>query len=135
MAKPVSRARGVLAGLFSFLFVVAFLGACFFKTITLKNELDLLDTQKMQLEEEIEEFTLADGIEKEKEGGDILFSAVNVLRMCGIDPEVALFGTTDRFEKRFRYVIDRAKEEGKEVEELTLEEMEVYYNESKKFYK
>ena len=105
--------------------------------IVKKTGFDFPDVQGAidKLEEEIEEFTLADGIEKEKEGGDILFSAVNVLRKCGIDPEVALFGTTDRFEKRFRYVIDRAKEEGKEVEELTLDEMEVYYNESKKFYK
>lgn len=85
--------------------------------------------------EEVEEFASAEEKEKEKEGGDILFSVVNVLRMCGIDPEVALSGTTERFEKRFRYVIKKAGEQGKNVEELTLDEMEAFYNESKKFYK
>ncbi|MBQ1368370.1 MAG: hypothetical protein IIY45_09850 [Firmicutes bacterium] len=55
MAKPVNRTKGVLAGLFSFLFVVGFLGACFYQTISLKNELDTLETQKIQLEREIEE--------------------------------------------------------------------------------
>ena len=55
MAKPANRTKGVLAGLFSFLFVVAFLGACFYQTISLKNELDLLEAQKLQLEEQIEE--------------------------------------------------------------------------------
>lgn len=88
-----------------------------------------------KLQEEIGEFIEAEGENKEKEGGDILFSAVNVLRICGIDPEVALFGTTERFEKRFRYVIQKAREQGRNVEDLTLDEMEVFYNESKKFYK
>ena len=55
IAKPGTRTKGVLAGLFSFLFVVGFLGACFFQTISLKNELDLLEAQKIQLEEAIEE--------------------------------------------------------------------------------
>ncbi|MBO4888807.1 MAG: hypothetical protein J5589_10930 [Firmicutes bacterium] len=55
MAKPGTRTKGVLAGLFSFLFVVGFLGACFFQTISLKNELDSLEAQKIQLEEAIEE--------------------------------------------------------------------------------
>ena len=55
MAKPVNRTKSMLAGLFSFLFVVAFLGACFYQTISLKNELDSLEAQKVQLEEQIEE--------------------------------------------------------------------------------
>lgn len=88
-----------------------------------------------KIREEIKEFSEAEGTEKEKEGGDMLFSVVNVLRMSGIDPEVALNGTTDRFEKRFRYVIKKAEEQGKKVEDLTLEEMEEFYNESKKFYR
>lgn len=81
--------------------------------------------------EEIREFINATGKEKEKEAGDMLFSVVNVLRLHNIDPEVALNGTTDRFSKRFSYVIKKAEEQGKKVEELSLEEMEVFYNQAK----
>ena len=84
-----------------------------------------------KLYEEIKEFLEADEVHKESEAGDILFSAVNVLRMAKIDPEVALNGTTNRFIKRFYHVIDRAEESGRKVEELTLDEMEKYYQEAK----
>lgn len=84
-----------------------------------------------KIEEETKEFLEAEGAEKEKEGGDMLFSVVNILRMSGIDPEVALNGTAERFEKRFRYVIKKAEESGRKTEELTLEEMERYYSEAK----
>ena len=83
--------------------------------------------------EEVKEFLEADEKDKEKEGGDILFSAVNVLRRYGVDPEVALNGTTNKFEKRFRYVVQKAEESGRKIEELSLEEMDKLYNESKKF--
>ncbi len=81
--------------------------------------------------EETEEFT-AEGADKEKEGGDLLFAVVNVLRMSDIDPEVALMGTVNRFIRRFEHIIERAKEQGKKVEELSLDEMESYYQEYKK---
>ena len=83
--------------------------------------------------EETQEFLAAEGKEKEKEGGDMLFSVVNVLRMFDIDSEIALNGTVARFEKRFRYVVKMGKEQGKTPEEMTLEEMEKYYCEAKKF--
>jgi tetrapyrrole methylase family protein/MazG family protein len=80
--------------------------------------------------EEAEEFMEVDA-DKEKEGGDLLFAVVNVLRMSNIDPEVALMGTTNRFIKRFEYIIEKAKERGIGVEELSLDEMEMYYKEAK----
>ena len=86
-----------------------------------------------KLYEEIEEFIKADENHKESEAGDILFAAINVLRMAHIDPEVALNATTDRFRRRFSYVIKQAENQGKKVEELSLDEMERYYQESKKF--
>ena len=55
LTRPQSRLSGVLTGLFSFLFVVGFLGACAFKTYSLKNEYDALEAQRIQLEEQIEE--------------------------------------------------------------------------------
>lgn len=81
--------------------------------------------------EEIGEFVSSNEQDKEKEAGDILFSVVNVLRMSDIDPEVALNGTTNRFIKRFMYVVDKAKERGLVLENMPLFEMEILYNEAK----
>lgn len=92
-----------------------------------------VDEAIKKIYEETQEFLAAEGEEKEKEGGDMLFSVVNVLRMFGIDSEVALNGTVARFEKRFRYVVKMGKLQGKTPEEMTLEEMEKYYCEAKKF--
>jgi len=99
-----------------------------------KTGFDFSDEQGAmeKLYEEIEEFKNAEGNEREKEAGDILFSVVNVLRMADIDPEVALSGTVKRFIKRFYYIVEQAEKQGKKVEELSLDEMESYYAESKK---
>lgn len=91
---------------------------------------DIQDALK-KIYEEAEEFVRADGEDKEKEAGDLLFSVINILRMSDIDPEVALTGTVNRFINRFKHVIKGAEKEGKKVEELSLEEMEKYYNEAK----
>lgn len=85
-----------------------------------------------KVKEEVAEFEAASGAELEKEGGDILFAAVNVLRMAKIDPEVALNGTTARFIKRFAYVEKRCKECGIELCAANLDKMEEFYQESKK---
>ncbi len=100
-----------------------------------KTGFDFPDVQGAidKIYEELNEYSEAEGIDKEKEAGDILFSVVNLLRMEHIDPEVALTGTVNRFIKRFENVIKRAEEQGKKVEELTLDEMEVYYQEAKKY--
>ena len=100
-----------------------------------KTGFDFSDIQGAvdKLYEEVGEFLAADEKNKESEAGDILFSAVNILRMADIDPEVALNGTTARFKKRFFYVIEQAEKQGKKVEDLTLDEMEKYYQESKKY--
>lgn len=82
--------------------------------------------------EEVEEFVTADESHKESEGGDMLFAVVNVLRMANVDPETALMGTTNRFIERFRYIVEQANKSGRRVEELSLEEMEKYYNEYKR---
>lgn len=72
---------------------------------------------------------------KESEGGDLLFSVVNLLRILDIDPELALNGTTDRFIKRFLYVEKQATAAGKKLEDCTLDEMEKWYQEGKTFEK
>ena len=85
-----------------------------------------------KVREELGEFERASGAEREKEGGDILFAAVNVLRMAGIDPEVALNGTTARFIRRFMYVEQKMREAGLELKAENIDVMEKFYRESKK---
>jgi tetrapyrrole methylase family protein/MazG family protein len=95
-------------------------------------DFESVDDAIKKIYEEASEFMEQDA-DKEKEGGDLLFAVVNVLRMSNIDPEVALMGTTNRFIKRFEYVIKKANDIGKRVEELSLGEMEMYYQEGKKY--
>ncbi len=68
----------------------------------------------------------------EEEVGDLLFMAVNLSRFLGIHPEVALRRANEKFEERFRYMEKRAKERGKELKEMPLEEMEELWQEAKK---
>ena len=63
----------------------------------------------------------------EEELGDLLFSAVNVARHMGIDPEVALGKSCDKFISRFEYVESESKEEGKLLTEMTLSQMDELY--------
>ena len=66
---------------------------------------------------------------KEEEFGDVLFSLINYARFKGIDPETALEKTNRKFKKRFEYIEANA---AKELNEMTLEEMDVLWNEAKK---
>ena len=68
----------------------------------------------------------------EPEYGDFLFSIVNAARLYGINPENALEKTNRKFIRRFGYVEEKAKEEGKNIQEMTLEEMDEYWDEAKK---
>ncbi|WP_405409945.1 nucleoside triphosphate pyrophosphohydrolase [Maribacter sp. Asnod1-A12] len=67
----------------------------------------------------------------EAEFGDVLFSMINYARFLGVNPENALERTNKKFIKRFQYLEIRAKEIGKEINDMTLEEMDVYWNEAK----
>lgn len=71
----------------------------------------------------------------EKEFGDVLFSMINYARFIGVNPENALEKTNKKFIKRFQYLEAAAKKEGKELSDMSLIEMDVYWNESKKFFK
>lgn len=67
----------------------------------------------------------------EAEFGDVLFSMINYARFLGINPENALERTNKKFIKRFQYLEVTAKEKGKELRDMSLEEMDVYWNEAK----
>ncbi len=88
-----------------------------------------------KVEEELAEFKEAeaqdDRVEMEKEFGDYLFALINYARFLQIDPELALSRTNSKFIKRFRFMEDSIAEEGKVFSELSLNEMDVYWNQAK----
>ncbi len=71
-------------------------------------------------------------IKLEKEVGDVFFAMVNYARFLGINPEDALRLTNEKFINRFNYVQKKVKETGKAINESTLNEMDKFWNESKK---
>lgn len=86
--------------------------------------------------EELDELeAIKDSEEQEKiedELGDIFFSLINYSRFIGINPEDALRKTTEKFIHRFNYVEEKIKESGKDITYSNLEEMDKYWEESKK---
>jgi len=82
--------------------------------------------------EEIQELKEAKTYEeKVQEFGDILTALTNLARFLKIDPEEALHLATDKSIRRFNYIEQKAKQQGKKLEEMSLEEMDKYWNESK----
>ena len=86
-----------------------------------------------KVKEEIEEIKNAEtDFELASEIGDLFFALVNVARWKHVDAESALRGTNIKFKKRFAYVGQGAKRQGRNLSELSLEEMDVLWNEAKK---
>lgn len=75
---------------------------------------------------------LKKGIDPEEELGDLFFAAVNVCRLCKKDPDLALHFATNKFIQRFRKMENAIKTAGKSLEDLTLSEMDVYWNAGKR---
>ena len=71
----------------------------------------------------------------ESEFGDVLFSMINFARFIDVNPENALEKTNKKFINRFQYLEKAAKKAGKELSEMTLSEMDVYWALSKKIFK
>lgn len=69
----------------------------------------------------------------EAEFGDVLFSMINYARFLKVDPESALERTNKKFIKRFQYLEDKAKAVNKPLKEMTLAEMDVFWEEAKRF--
>lgn len=89
-----------------------------------------------KLQEELVEFQ--DEVRKndqeamENEFGDVLFSMINYARFLKINPENALERTNKKFTKRFQYLEAKAKQIGKSLEDMTLKEMDVFWEEAKR---
>ena len=85
-----------------------------------------------KLKEEVEEFCQADNSkEMLEEMGDIFFALVNVARLKNIEPEQALQACNDKFARRFNYIEENVKESGRQLKELSLEEMDLLWDEAK----
>jgi uncharacterized protein YabN with tetrapyrrole methylase and pyrophosphatase domain len=66
------------------------------------------------------------------EVGDLLFSVVNVARMLNVDPERALSVAINKFERRFRDVRALALKSGRDMERMSIEELDVLWEEAKR---
>jgi XTP/dITP diphosphohydrolase len=93
-----------------------------------------------KVEEEMNEFkaefntlesTQIDKEKAESEFGDLLFSLINYARFIDINPEDALERTNKKFIKRFQYLESKAKGMNKNLKDMTLAEMDVFWNEAK----
>lgn len=94
-----------------------------------------------KVEEELKEFKeefntetseMIDKEKAEKEFGDILFSLINYARFIDINPEDALEKTNKKFIKRFKYLEQESAKDGKKLSEMTLSEMDEYWERAKK---
>jgi len=93
--------------------------------------------QKVQEElfELNEEVYLGNQVNIEAEFGDVLFSMINYARFINVNPENALERTNKKFTKRFQYLEEEAKKNNKKLSDMTLSEMDIYWEEAKKHYK
>lgn len=85
-----------------------------------KQEFNIQDEQEIDMDKAEAEF------------GDLLFSLINYGRHLGLNPENALERTNKKFIFRFNHLEKRATETGQQLKDMTLEEMDVYWNEAKK---
>src|SRR5690606_7288639 len=90
------------------------------------------ELQEFKEEFNIEDTSLIDQEKAENEFGDLLFSLINYARFLNINPENALERTNKKFIQRFSYLENKAKKEGKNLKDMTLTEMDIYWNEAKK---
>ncbi|MDK2972419.1 MAG: tetrapyrrole methylase family protein / MazG family protein [Candidatus Sumerlaeota bacterium] len=85
-----------------------------------------------EIDELREEHEKLDRDKIEGELGDLFFALVNLARFLKVDPEQALQRTNRKFIRRFHYLEERAREQGRAPDEMTLEEMDALWEESKK---
>ncbi len=91
--------------------------------------LEKLDEEALELQGAVREG--ADARKVAEEVGDLLFVAVNVARLTGVDPESALKAANRKFRRRFRFIEERLRSDGRKPADSTLEEMDRLWNEAK----
>ncbi|WP_299059364.1 nucleoside triphosphate pyrophosphohydrolase [uncultured Polaribacter sp.] len=88
-----------------------------------------------ELEELNEELKAGNKENIEKEFGDVIFSMINYARFIDVNPENALEKTNKKFINRFQFLEKAAKDAGKDLAEMSLTEMDIYWEKSKKIFK
>lgn len=83
------------------------------------------------MEELLELFQARSKAEIQEEMGDVLFVVANLARAFDVEPEIALMDACQKFRRRFRYLEKRAEEMGKGVQEITVEQLNQWWNEAK----
>ncbi len=92
---------------------------------------DILKKMQEEVSELLEAQVAEDSDRITDEVGDLLFVAVNVARFLGVDPETALRHSNDKFDRRFRFVENSIKQQGRTLKDASLEEMDALWEESK----
>lgn len=87
-----------------------------------KEEFDELHTEIVQMDKD----------KAEAEFGDLFFSIINAARLYGINPDNALERTNQKFIRRFNYLEENTIKQGRNLKDMTLEEMDYFWNEAKK---
>jgi len=90
------------------------------------------DKVQEELQELQDEVAIGNQDKIEAEFGDVLFSMINYARFLNVNPDDALERTNKKFMKRFMYLESKASELGKPLMDMTLAEMDVFWNEAKK---
>lgn len=106
------------------------------KTKQVGFEWDEVGPVKEKVEEEMRELyeAVETGMQDkiEDEFGDVLFALVNYARFVNVDPENALERTNKKFIRRFQHIEEKAKEAGKDLQHMTLQEMDDLWNQAKR---
>lgn len=92
----------------------------------------VFDKLKEELEELEVEIKQGNKDKIENELGDVFFSLINYARFLKVNPENALERTNKKFTKRFKYLEDKARLMNKTLHDMTLKEMDIYWEEAKK---
>jgi len=90
------------------------------------------DKVKEELSEVEHELKVNDQVKMEQEFGDLFFSLVNAARLYDIDPETALERTNRKFIRRFNYLEEKTLGNGRSMHDMSLAEMDKYWEEAKK---
>lgn len=97
-----------------------------------KKKEEVWDKVREELAELEEEMRQNNPEKMEEEFGDFMFAIINAARLYGINPENALEKTNTKFLRRFTYVEEQANIAGRKLSDMTLEEMDHYWEEAKK---
>jgi tetrapyrrole methylase family protein/MazG family protein/ATP diphosphatase len=92
----------------------------------------VIDKIKEELAEVEAAIASGDKAHTEEELGDLLFAVTNLARFVGADAETSLRGTNAKFVRRFEFIEDALKEDGKHIKDASLDEMEALWNAAKK---